>query len=107
MNHNPSSSRDRAAVALTSTLKGVFIAGALGVASPALADQAGNPNDKNEKGYSCGQNQADDHDSQTGSPCKDKGVPAPLVAAGFPALLVLGGGYIAVRKRRRDCSAKE
>ncbi len=32
--------------------------------------------------------------------------PAPLLAAGIPGLLALGGGYLAVRKRRRDRSKK-
>jgi hypothetical protein len=29
------------------------------------------------------------------------GVPGPLVGAGIPALVVLAGGYWAIRKRRR------
>lgn len=101
MTYTPSTPRNRGAVDLKSlTLKGLFAAGILFVASPALSQPADDP-----PGCGLGTGGDDDNDP-TGKGCPDKGIPVPLAAAGIPALLALGGGFIAV-KRRRDSKNKK
>lgn len=98
MTYNLSTGRKKATLDLKSwTLKGVFVAGMIFVAPPVLAQD--NPNDPGpEPGCS--------PSGQTPQKC-DEGIPVPLAAAGIPALLVLGGGFIAIRNRRRDSKIKK
>jgi len=98
MTYTPSTPRNRAALdRKSSALMGLFFAGMIFVAPPALAQD--NPNDPGpEPGCS--------PSGQTPQKC-DEGIPVPLAAAGIPALLALGGGFIAIRKRRRDSKIKK
>lgn len=97
MTCDPTAPRNRAALdRKSSALKGLFFAGMIFVAPPALA----NPNDDPNVPPGC--NPSD----ETPQKC-DEGIPVPLAAAGIPALLVLGGGFIAIRNRRRDSKIKK
>lgn len=106
--------RKRAGVKFKSfALNGIFIAGMLVVASPVLANGGGNPDPgNNNEGCGGGAGGIEDPDGGDGvgqnlPPGCAPAVPAPLAAAGIPALALLGGGFLAVRKRRRDSEAKK
>ena len=114
MSFNSSAPRNRAAVDLKRlTLKGLFVAGMLFVASPAISQGNPDPGNNNE---GCGKGAGGAEPGSTndvgtdfdpgGAKC-NPGIPVPLAAAGIPALAVLGGGFIAIRKRRRDGKIKK
>lgn len=114
MNYDPSASRNRAAAGLTRMTQGLFVAGMLFVASPAISQGNPDPGDQNEGcGQGAGGVETEDpndvgQDFDSRADCRNtQGIPVPLAAAGIPALLVLGGGFIAVRKRRRDSQIKK
>jgi len=69
--------------------QGIFVAGMLMISSPAMSQ--GNP--------AC--------PPTANNPECNQGIPAPLLAAGIPGVLALGGGYLVVRKRRRANRAKK
>lgn len=93
MNHFSLAPRSRATVGCKSfTLNAIFLAGLLVISTPALASNGNTPGDPDNNGC--------DPSGTQPKKCTE-GVPAPLAAAGIPGLLALGGGYIAVRKRRR------
>lgn len=111
MTYNLSAGRKKALDLKRLTLKGMFVAGMLFVASPAVSQGNPDPGNNNE-GCGGGAGGIEDPNSDNGvgqnlPPGCDPGIPAPLAAAGIPALLALGGGFIAVRKRRRDSQIKK
>ncbi|MEO6359885.1 MAG: LPXTG cell wall anchor domain-containing protein [Sphingomicrobium sp.] len=66
--------------------QGIFVAGMFMTSTPAMSQAC--PPTSND-------------------PACSGATPAPLVAAGIPGLLTLGGGYLAIRKRRRANRAKK